>query len=104
MDGGFLRRGRAAVDARVVGEHVLLGVLVRALVRGHEASGPVGPHLVVQRFTLPAREVPDAVVHAGLLQRRVRTLLRQPLVQALALVLLTRCGAVVFHRERTLGR
>jgi hypothetical protein len=72
----------------------------RALVRSHEAARPVSPYLVVQRLALPAREVPHPVVRAGLLQRRIRTLLGEPL----ALALLTRGRALVLHRDRTLGR
>ncbi|KPI15224.1 hypothetical protein OK006_3097 [Actinobacteria bacterium OK006] len=73
---------------------------MRALVRSHEAARPVSPYLVVQRLALPAREVPHPVVRAGLLQRRIRTLLGQPL----ALAPLTRGRALVLHRDRTLGR
>src|SRR5882757_9439182 len=85
MDGRLFRGGRATVDAHIAGEQAALGVLVCALVRGNQPARPVRPHLAVQWLTGPACEVPRGVVRARLFQRRIRKLLSQPLVQALAL-------------------
>src|SRR5690606_7652374 len=79
----------------------IYGVLAHALVRGDQAPGPAGARLRVDRLALAAGQVAHPVPG---LTGGVRHLLRQPLVEALAVVLLGGGGAVLGHAQRFLRR
>nr|BBJ55737.1 hypothetical protein SAVMC3_83660 [Streptomyces avermitilis] len=117
MDGRLLRGSRAAVDADVLGEQILLRVvlgeqvllrlLAYTLVEGDETARRLVADLVVEGLSLAVAQVTRIVGVRGipeLLQRRIGPLLGQPVVQALALPLLARGRALVLDAERTLGR
>ena len=84
VDGGFLGRGGRAVDADVAGNQVLLGVGVGALVRAHQAAGPLVADLLVvaevvaelllvdPRSPGPGRRLAGALGAAGRRPRRRR--------------------------------
>ena len=85
MYGGFFRRGCRPVDADVVGDHVLLGVLAEPLVEVDQAAGALVADLAVVEVLVGVLPALGLQVRIGL-----GLLLRDPLVERLARSLFVR--------------